>query len=49
MTTVDGWFRLPLRWSSGPTQIDAVCGSLTGTKTITLPGDLSTTVTLTVT
>jgi hypothetical protein len=49
MTTGGGWFRLPLRWSSGSTQIDAVRGSLTGTTIITVPGDLPTTVTLTVT
>lgn len=49
MTTDDGWFRLPLRWSSGSTQIEAVYGALTGSTTITVPDGLPTTVTLTVT
>jgi hypothetical protein len=49
MTTPDGWFRLPLRWSSGSTQIDAVRGPLSGGTTITVPDDLPVAVTLTVT
>jgi hypothetical protein len=49
MTTADGWFRLPLRWSSGSTQIVAERGSLSGGTTITVPDDLPVAVTLTVT
>jgi hypothetical protein len=48
MTTAGGWFRLPLRWSAGTTQIDVVRGPLTGGTTITVPDDLPVTVTLTV-
>lgn len=49
MTTADGWFRLPLRWSSGFTQIDAVCGPLSATTIVTVPDDLPVTLTLTLT
>ncbi len=48
-TTPDGWFRLPLRWSSGTTQVDAVKGVLTGSITIVVPDDLRSLPTLTLT
>jgi hypothetical protein len=47
MTNADGWFRLPLRWSSGATQVSATHGALTATAAITLPADLATILTLT--
>ena len=49
MPTADGWFRLPLRWSSGATQVTATHGALSGGATITVPDDLATTLTLTLT
>jgi len=49
MTNADGWFRLPLRWSVGATQIDASRGSLTATATVTVPDDLRTMLTLNLT
>lgn len=49
MTSADGWFRLPLRWSSGSTQVDAARGSLSAGTGITVPDDLPVTVTLTLT
>lgn len=49
MTAPNGWFRLPLRWSAGATQIDAVSGALSGGKPITVPDDLPVIVTITIT
>jgi hypothetical protein len=49
MTNADGWFRLPLRWSSGATQVSATRGALSGSATITVPDDLDTILTLTLT
>lgn len=39
-TNDDGWFRVPLRWSSGSTQIDADRSGVTGSITINVPADL---------
>jgi hypothetical protein len=39
-TNDDGWFRLPLRWSSGTTQIRADRSGATGSRTIDVPADL---------
>jgi hypothetical protein len=39
-TNDDGWFRLPLRWSSGATQIEADRSGATGSSIITVPADL---------
>jgi hypothetical protein len=39
-TADDGWFRLPLRWSSGATKIDADRSGQTGSKSINVPADL---------
>jgi hypothetical protein len=39
-TRPDGWFRLPLRWSAGSTQVDAALGGLSGSTTIVVPDDL---------
>jgi hypothetical protein len=47
MTNADGWSRLPLRWSSGATQVSATHGARTATAAITLPADLATILTLT--
>lgn len=49
MTAAAGWFRLPLRWSAGATTITAMRGALSGDVTITVPDDLATTVTVTLT
>jgi hypothetical protein len=49
LTGADGWFRLPLRWSSGATQVDAVKGPLTDSAALTVPDDLGAVVTLTMT
>jgi hypothetical protein len=49
LTGADGWFRLPLRWSSGATQVDAVKGPLSDSATLTVPDDLGDVVTLTLT
>jgi hypothetical protein len=43
-----GGFRLPLRWAAGATQVDATKDTLTGSVTITVPTDLSTTHVITV-
>ena len=48
-TMPDGWFRLPLRWSSGTTQVDADKGVLTGSIAIVVPDDLRSLPTLTLT
>jgi hypothetical protein len=42
-----GWFRLPLRWSSGSTQVDADRLGATGSATITVPADLGSVVIIT--
>jgi hypothetical protein len=43
----DGWFRLPLRWSSGTTQVDADRLGATGSAIITVPADLGSVVVIT--
>lgn len=48
-TTPDGWFRLPLRWSTGTTQLDADKGVLTDSIAIVVPDDLRSLPTLTLT
>ncbi len=45
----DGWFRLPLRWSAGSTQVDAALGAANGVLTIVVPDDLATQPTITLT
>ncbi len=49
LTGADGWFRLPLRWSSAATQVDAAQGPLSDTANITVPDDLGTVLVLTLT
>ena len=48
-TTPEGWFRLPLRWSSGATQVEADKGVLTDSIAIVVPDDLRSLPTLTLT
>jgi len=48
-TTPEGWFRLPLRYSKGPTQVDADKGVLTDSMTLVVPDDLRSLPTLTLT
>lgn len=48
-TRPNGWFRLPLRWSAGSTQVDAALGGLSGSTTIVVPDDLATQPTITLT
>jgi 5-hydroxyisourate hydrolase-like protein (transthyretin family) len=48
-TTSDGWFRLPLRWSTGITQVDADKSGLTDSVSIVVPDDLRSLPTLTLT
>jgi len=36
-----GWFRLPLRWSSGSTQVNADRSGASGSRTINVPADLA--------
>jgi hypothetical protein len=48
-TTPEGWFRLPLRWSVGATQVDADKGLLTDSISIVVPDDLRSLPTLTLT
>jgi hypothetical protein len=45
-TNDDGWFRLPLRWSSGSTQIDADRSGVSGSATINVPADLGSVVSI---
>lgn len=45
----DGWFRLPLRWSSGLTQVDATRDGATGSATVNVPGGLGTVLLITLT
>lgn len=49
LTDESGWFRLPLRWSSGATSVQAAKGALGGSATITVPDDLADVLTLTLT
>ena len=49
LTGADGWFRLPLRWSSGVTQVDAVKGALSDSANLTVPDDLGDVLVLTLT
>jgi hypothetical protein len=49
LTGADGWFRLPLRWSSSATQVDAVKELLTATANLTVPDDLGDVLILTLT
>lgn len=49
MTAAGGWFRLALRWSSGSTTVTATHRARSGGATITVPDDLATTVTVTLT
>jgi Carboxypeptidase regulatory-like domain len=46
-TDVDGYFRLPLRWSAGATDVKAAHLGRTAVTTISVPADLSTTQQLT--
>jgi hypothetical protein len=39
-TNDDGWFRIPLRWSSGATDIDADRSGASGSATINVPAGL---------
>jgi hypothetical protein len=48
-TDDSGWFLLPLRWSSGTTQVDADRLGATGSVTITVPADLGTASVITLT
>jgi hypothetical protein len=48
-TSADGWFRLPVRWSSGTTQVDADKGALTDSATLVVPSGLRSSLTLTLT
>jgi hypothetical protein len=49
LTDAAGWFRLPVRWSAGSTQLDAVRPPLAGSLTFTVPDDLAAIATVTVT
>jgi hypothetical protein len=49
LTDTDGWFRLPVRWSAGATQVDATSGALTGSLAFTVPDDLAAVARITVT
>lgn len=49
LTDATGWFRLPVRWSAGATQVDVTSGALAGTHTLTVPADVATVVRITVT
>ncbi|MGO4362937.1 hypothetical protein [Terrabacter sp. RAF57] len=49
LTDADGWFRLPLRWSSGATQVDATKGVLAGSANLIVPDDLDDVLDLTLT
>jgi Carboxypeptidase regulatory-like domain len=48
-TRPDGWFRLPLRWSAGSTQVVAALGGLSGSTTIVVPDGLASQPTITLT
>ena len=47
-TSDEGWFRLPLRWSSGSTQISADRSGASGSVTINVPNDLGSIVSVTI-
>ncbi len=47
-TNASGWFRLPLRWSSGATQIDADRAGANGSQSINIPADLGSVVRITI-
>jgi hypothetical protein len=47
-TNDSGWFRLPLRWSSGATQVVADRAAATGSRTINVPADLGSVVSITI-
>lgn len=49
MTDPGGWFRLPLRHSSGSTQVVAALSPVTRTVTVTIPDDLDSILLLTLT
>jgi hypothetical protein len=48
-TDATGFFRLPLRWSSGATDVRAALGGRTAAITVSVPADLSTTQQITLT
>jgi hypothetical protein len=48
-TDADGSFRLPLRWSTGATVVNAALGGRTAAITVLVPADLSTTQQITLT
>ena len=48
-TDVGGYFRLPLRWSTGATDINAALGGRNAAITVSVPADLSTTQRITLT
>jgi hypothetical protein len=48
-TDDDGYFRLPLRWSTGATDVKAALGGRTAAITVSVPADLSTTQQMTLT
>lgn len=48
LTDERGWFRLPLRWMSGPTIIAAAKAGLVGNKQVNVPADLSSTHVITI-
>jgi hypothetical protein len=48
-TRPDGWFRLPLRWSAGSTEVVGTLGGLSGSTTIVIPDDLASQPTITLT
>jgi hypothetical protein len=43
-----GWFRVPLRWSSGATDLDADRSGASGSATISVPADLGSVVSITI-
>lgn len=49
LTDTGGWFRLPVRWSAGATQVDATSGTRTGSLALTVPDDLAAAARITVT
>lgn len=49
LADTDGWFRLPVRWSAGATQVDVTSGALTGSFALTIPDDLAAVARITVT
>lgn len=49
LTDTGGWFRLPVRWSAGATQMDATSGTRTGSLALAVPDDLVAVARITVT